>query len=148
MSFDLKIVRMLEATSEEAFDAFCDPDIQKELFADDPSWILEWEWDLRVGGEWRVVWTPPGSDPIREKRVFQVIDRPHRLVFSMSVTMPDESSLELGIDVSFEEDNGKTRMTIVNTGFPTAEIRDSAESEGWAGPLDKFERVVRERAAG
>lgn len=102
MSYDLKLQRVLEAKPEDVFDAFTDPDVQRELFADEPSWILEWEWDLRVGGLWKVVWAPPGSDPIRETRVFKEIDRPSRLVFSMSLAMRDGPSLELGIEVSFE----------------------------------------------
>jgi uncharacterized protein YndB with AHSA1/START domain len=145
MSYDVKLERVLEATPEQAFDAYTDPDVLKGTFADDPSWIQEWELDFREGGEWRVVWTPPGGEPLREKRVFQVIDRPRRLVFSMSVELPDGSTLDLEIDITFEEENGKTRMKILNTGFPTEEIRDSAEKEGWPGPLDKFEEIVKQR---
>lgn len=146
MSHDVRLERVLEATPEEAFDAYTDEEVQRELFADDPSSINEWEWDLRVGGEWKIVWTPEGSEPIRETRVFQVVERPRRLVFSMALTLPDGSNLDLGIEITFEELDGKTLMKIVNTGFPTAEAADIAGKEGWAGGLDKFEQVVRERA--
>jgi Activator of Hsp90 ATPase homolog 1-like protein len=38
--------------------------------------------------------------------------------------------------VTFEEQDGKTRMTVVQSGFPTAELRDYFPTTAWAGALD------------
>jgi hypothetical protein len=43
--------------------------------------------------------------------------------------------------VTFEPEEGKTRLTIVQSGFPTAEMRDEYTS-GWASILDALERIV------
>jgi Activator of Hsp90 ATPase homolog 1-like protein len=79
--------------------------------------------------------------------VFQVVDRPQRLVMSSTMTMPDGSSVETELEITLEEMNGKTRMTIVQSGFPTAESRDAFES-GWPGALERLEGVVRARVSG
>jgi uncharacterized protein YndB with AHSA1/START domain len=49
VSHDLKLERSFDAAPEVVFDAFIDPQAQKELYADAPDWIVEAECDLRVG---------------------------------------------------------------------------------------------------
>jgi hypothetical protein len=43
--------------------------------------------------------------------------------------------------------NGKTRMTILQSGFPTPESRDAFES-GWPGALERLAGVVHARVSG
>ena len=79
MIYDLKVQRVFGCTPEEVFDAFTDPDAQKEWYQLDPDWTVETECDVRVGGVWKSAWGPPGSEPYRERSVFKVVDRPRRL---------------------------------------------------------------------
>jgi hypothetical protein len=46
-----------------------------------------------------------------------------------------------------EEAEGTTRMTLVQTGFPTAEMRDDFTG-GWSDILDALAGVVAARAPG
>jgi uncharacterized protein YndB with AHSA1/START domain len=146
VSHDLKLERLFDAAPAVVFDAFTDPDAQKGLYADAPDWIVEAECDLRAGGRWSVAFGPPGSTPARETNLFQVVDRPRRLVYSSTMTMPDGSSLDTDMQVTFEEDNGGIRMTIVQRGFPTAQARDGF-ADGWPSILDGLGRVVAASAA-
>jgi uncharacterized protein YndB with AHSA1/START domain len=147
MIYDLKVQRVFDATPEDVFDAFTDPDAQTEWYQLEPDWTVETECDLRVGGVWKSAWGPPGSEPYRETCVFQVIDRPRRLVMTSTMTTPGGSRLETELEITFEEENGKTRMTIVQSGFPTAEARDDFEG-GWSGTLERLERVVHAQVSG
>jgi uncharacterized protein YndB with AHSA1/START domain len=147
VSHDLRLERLFEAAPEVVFDAFTDPDAQKELYADAPDWIVEAECDLRVGGRWSITFGPPGSRPARETSVFQVVDRPRRLVYASTMTMPDGSVVDTDMEVTFEEENGGTRMTIVQRGFPTVGLRDDFAG-GWPSILDGLGRVVSARVAG
>ena len=65
--------------------------------------------------------------------------------------MPDGSSIDTELEITLEETNGKTRMTILQSGFPTPESRDAFES-GWPGALERLAGVVhagsRERDGG
>jgi uncharacterized protein YndB with AHSA1/START domain len=63
------------------------------------------------------------------------------------MTMRDGSELQTHVRVTFEPENGKTRIRIVQRGFPDAEIRDGFTS-GWGSILDGLERVVHARLAG
>jgi uncharacterized protein YndB with AHSA1/START domain len=147
LSHDLRLERVYDAAPEVVFDAFTDPDAQKELYADAPDWIVESECDLRVGGRWTIAFGPPGSEPARETNVFQVVDRPHRLVYTSMMRTPDGSSIDTGMQVTFEEVGATTRVTIVQTGYSTTERRDEFAS-GWASILDELERVIAARVSG
>ncbi len=144
MRHDLKLERLYDAAPEVLFDAFTDPQAQKQLYADAPDWIVEAACDLRVGGRWTIAFGPPGSTPARETNVFQVVDRPRRLVYSSTMTMPDGSSVDTSMEVTFVEEDGRTRLTIVQRGFPTAEARDEFAG-GWPSILDGLGRVVAAR---
>ena len=61
MSLDLQLERVYDAAPEVVFDAFTDPDAQKELYADAPDWVVESECDLRPGGRWTIVTRVPPS---------------------------------------------------------------------------------------
>jgi uncharacterized protein YndB with AHSA1/START domain len=146
VSHDLRLERLYDAAPEVVFDAFTDPDAQKELYADAPDWIVEAECDLRVGGRWTIAFGPPGGPPARETNVFEVVDRPRRLVYASTMTMPDGSNVDTRMQVTFQEEDGRTRLTIVQSGFPTPGLRDEFAG-GWAGILDGLGRVVAARAA-
>jgi len=141
VSHDLRVERVFDAAPEVVFDAFIDSDAQLELYADAPDWIVEAECDLRVGGRWSITFGPPGSTPARETNVFRQVDRPRRLVYTSTMTTPNGSTIATDVEVSFDQDDGRTRLTIVQRGFPTAEVRDEFAG-GWASILDGLGRVA------
>jgi uncharacterized protein YndB with AHSA1/START domain len=147
MSHDLRLERVLDAAPEVVFDAFVDPAAQHDLYADAPDWVVESECDLRVGGSWTITFGPPGREPARETNVFEQIERPRLLAYRSTMALPDGSSVGTQMTVTFEPDNGRTRMTVLQSGFPTAELRDGFGG-GWASILDALGRVVTARAAG
>ena len=136
--------RLFDAPPEVVFDAFVDPDAQGQLYADDegdPSWVVESELDLRLGGAWTIAFGKAGEEPFRETNVFEVVDRPRRLVYASTLTESDGSSIETRMEVTFQRENRGTRMTIVHSGFPTPEKRDQFAG-GWPSVLEALERVV------
>ena len=147
MSSELRLERVYDAAAEVVFDAFTDPEAQQELYADAPDWIVESECDLRVGGRWSIVFGPPGETPARETNLFQVVDRPRRLDYASTMALPDGSSVDTHMQVTFEEEDGRTRMTIIQRGFPTLGLRDDFAG-GWSSILDGLGRVVSARVGG
>jgi uncharacterized protein YndB with AHSA1/START domain len=149
MSYELTVERVFEASAEEVFDAFTDANAQREWmgYPADPSSILETECDPRVGGEWVAAWGDSRDELYRETNVFQVFDRPRRLVMATTTTSPDGGRLDTTTEVWFREQDGKTRMTVVQSGFPTAEIRDYFQTTAWAGALEALDTYVRSRTA-
>ena len=147
MTRDLRVERVLKAAPEAVFDAFTDPEAQREMYADAPDWVVRSECDLRVGGRWTIEFGPPGGRPARETCVFEAVERPRRLVYRSTMMMPDGSSVGTRTDVTFEETAaGQTRVTVVQSGFPSAGLRDEF-ADGWGGILDGLARVVAARTA-
>ena len=145
MSHDLRLERVYDAAPETVFDAFTDPDAQKELYADAPDWVVESTIDLRAGGRWTIEFGPPGGPAAVETSVFEVVDRPRRLVYTATMRMPDGTSFDTDVEVRFEEEpGGRTRLAMLQTGFPTRRLRDEI-SGGWPSILDGLARVVAAR---
>jgi uncharacterized protein YndB with AHSA1/START domain len=144
MSYDLTIERLIDAPPEVVFDAFVDPDAQTVLYDDetDATWTVESELDLRAGGIWTIAFGKAGEEPYRETNVFAEVERPRRIVFDSKLFMVDDRrNVETSVTVTFEDRDGKTLLTIVQTGFEREQDRDGIR-EGWSSIIDALERVV------
>jgi uncharacterized protein YndB with AHSA1/START domain len=94
MSHDVKVARLVDASPEEVFDALTNPDGQEAFYGqDDPGWIVRSQCDMRVGGAWTVDFGPSPGELYRHRHVFEVIDRPRRLLASTTETRLDGSTL-------------------------------------------------------
>jgi uncharacterized protein YndB with AHSA1/START domain len=145
VSHDLHIERVIDAEPAEVFTTFVDADAMRHWYLDGPDWVVEVEaCDVRVGGT-TIVSFGPGSERYREEMTYTEVDRPRRLAYDERFTMPDESSFDTVVTVTFDEQDGKTLLTIIQTGFPTAAERD-AHQGGWPGFLDRLERVIADAA--
>ncbi len=71
---------------------------------------------------------------------------PSRLAYAVTATFADGRTLETEIEITFEGKDGQTNMTLVQTGFPSAAIRDDFKGD-WPNFLKRLEHVVMERAA-
>jgi uncharacterized protein YndB with AHSA1/START domain len=143
MSLDVEFSRLIDATPEEVFDAFTDPDGQVAFYGqDDPGWIVRSRCDLRVGGVWTVDFGPSPSELYRHRHVFEVIDRPRRLVLTSSETRLDGSSFHTTLEFTFEARDRKTLMTMTQRGFPTAELRDE-HARGVPNAFGRLDRFIQ-----
>jgi uncharacterized protein YndB with AHSA1/START domain len=138
----LRVERMIDAPPDVVFDAFTSAGGQRAFYGqDDPGWIVESVCDLRVGGVWTVTFGPSPRQLYRHRHVFEVIDRPRRLVLATTESRPDAPSLELEIEFTFEAQGGRTLMAVIQTGFPTAELRDE-HARGAPNAFARLERVI------
>jgi uncharacterized protein YndB with AHSA1/START domain len=151
MSYELRIERLFDAPPEVVFDTLLDPDAQAELYGGVvEGWnLLESEIDLRVGGQWVTVIGPADGkgEPDRLTSVFEAVDRPHRLAYSLSMYVSDWGrTVDSSVTMTFEEQDGKTLLTIVQGGFETEQDRD-AYLGGAPEFLDALQRTVDARVA-
>ncbi len=145
MTHEMKLERLFDAPPEVVFDAFVAPDTQEELHGAGrtPDWIVHrCESDVRVGGTSVYVMGQRGQEPDTETRTYSVVDRPHRLVLRHSMAIAEWGrTVETDVTITFEDQDGKTLFTMVQSGFETVEDRDAFMS-GWPAYLDTLRGVV------
>jgi uncharacterized protein YndB with AHSA1/START domain len=140
MSEDVTVARVIDAPRETVFDAFTAPDGQ-DAFYGEPGWTVESECDLRLGGVWTVTFGPSRDELYRHDHVFRVIDRPSRLVVETTESRPDRSVVEYETEFIFEARAGRTLMTMIHRGLPTAELRDEHRA-GVPPALARLEHAI------
>jgi uncharacterized protein YndB with AHSA1/START domain len=141
MSWDARFARVINARPEVVFDALTGEDGQ-EAFYGEPGWTVESECDLRIGGLWTVTFWPSRDEVYRHDHIFRVIDRPSRLVLGTTERRPDGSIVEYETEFIFEARDGKTLMTMIHRGLPTAELRDEHQA-GVPGAFARLEQAIR-----
>jgi len=135
VSDDRKLERLFDAAPEVVFGGFTGLQAPKERYADAAGWIVESECGLRLGARGRS-WSG-----LREPRRLARptcsgwVGWPRCLVCRAAMTMPGGSSVDAGMEVTFRAHDGRTRMLIVQGGFPAAGVWDEFAG-GWASILD------------
>ena len=144
MTGELRLERVIDAPAGVVFDAFTSDDGRLAFYGtDDPGWIVRSRCDLRVGGLWTVTFGPSPDYLYHHRSVFEVIDRPRRIVLATTELHPDRPRLDFSVEFTFEEHDGRTLMTVIQSGFPTPELRD----EHGRGVPNAFARLERAIAA-
>jgi uncharacterized protein YndB with AHSA1/START domain len=144
MSDDVRFAREIDAAPEKVFDAFTQAGGQEAFYrTDDPGWIVESECDLRVGGAWTVTFGPSRSELSRHEHRFRVIERPRRLLVDTTERRGDGSTLAFETEFIFEERDGKTLMTMIQRGLPTAELREE-HRVGLPNAFARLEQAIKQ----
>jgi len=146
MSYELRLERHYDAPPEEVFDTFADETSQGVLHGSEQrGWNVEViQTDVRVGGTSVVRMGPAGQEPYTETRVYSVVDRPHRLELRYSMSLPETGTLDTEMTVTFEDRDGGTWLTMVETGFEAEAARDGFV-EGWTEYLETLAKVLKAR---
>jgi len=143
MTAELRLERVIDAPPDVVFEAFTTPGGQVAFYgADDPGWVVQSRCDLRVGGLWTVTFGPSPDRLFQHRSVFEVIERPRRIVLATTEFHPDRPSFDFSVEFRFEEQAGQTRMTVIQSGFPTAELRDE-HGRGVPSAFTRLERAIR-----
>ena len=132
---ELVLRRSYPAARERVFRAWTDQkELEKWYTPGDGSWSVRvTEFALRVGGQYRVEFGPPGQTPYVETSVYEKINPPSQLVFRTRLTSGDELLAETHCTVDFIERGDSTDLVMTETGFPS-EVRND-RMRGWGETL-------------
>jgi uncharacterized protein YndB with AHSA1/START domain len=145
VSFDIRVQRQLATPPEVAFHHWIDADERAAWYCgDNDGWVVEAATDLRVGGTHHIAWGPSPAHMWREEGTFDVVEPPHRLAYTSRHIPPEDEGPggEVHVTVTFEANAGGTLLTLVETGYPSAEVRDMVEKEFLPTGLDAYERTL------
>ena len=104
------------------------------------------EGKAETGGHYRVCMQKPDGSQIWLHGVYQEVVPNKKLVMTHVWEQEDGSpGEETLVTVLFEDLGGKTRMTMIQSGFPTEALREE-HGRGVPRALDRLERAVRARS--
>ncbi|HSR75615.1 MAG TPA: SRPBCC domain-containing protein [Xanthobacteraceae bacterium] len=138
----LEIERLIPAPPERVFDYWTEPELLAKWFGPEGFDIPTKNLDVRPGGKWRTTMRTPDGQLRTVSGVYNLIDRPRRLVFTWG--WDDDSGLrghETEVTVTLEPTPGGTRLKLVQQLFQTSEVRQ-LHNRGWASSFNKLQKLA------
>jgi uncharacterized protein YndB with AHSA1/START domain len=136
----LRLERTFDASAEDVFDAWTNPEVLRRWWGAGPDWSTpEVSVDLRVGGRYRLTMLDPASgEQHTVGGEYREISRPDRLVYTWvwEGTGPSAGH-ETVVTVTFTDDGGRTTAVLEHTGLVSAESA-SRHEHGWNACLDNL----------
>jgi len=135
---ELVITRVFDAPRRLVFKAWTQPEHAARWWGPQGFTTISCEMDVRPGGAWwRRMRSPEGTEH-RKRGIYREIVEPERLVFTYATEdAAGNSGHETLVTVTFADLGGKTRLTLRQAAFETADARDAHEG-GWTGCLERF----------
>jgi uncharacterized protein YndB with AHSA1/START domain len=139
-SVQVRVTHRFTASAERVFDAWLDArTVGRWLFATPTGQVVRAEIDPRVGGRYVIVDRRDGQD-VEHFGEYLEIDRPRRLVFTLSVTGFEKTADRITIDIVPLESG--CELTLTHEMHPEfAEWAGKTES-GWTTILAKLEEIL------
>lgn len=142
----LTLTRVFDAPRALVWRAWTDPAMLTQWFGPRGFTSLVPEWELRVGGSFRIVMCGPDGKDYPMKGVFREVVAPERLVYSnIAVDNAGNHLLEGETAVTFAEHDGKTTLTVRCHAVglvPVAPRMLAGMQAGWTQSIDKLEELV------
>ena len=147
MAGELVITRLFDAPRELVFECWTEPQhLQHWQGAPRGFTVTSYESDIRPGGFFRICMrSPEGVDRWLEGG-YREIEKPERLVFTHAwLDANRKPGKETLVTITLAERDGKTELTLRQTGFPSVESRDG-HKYGWSSALDVLVDYLPEAA--
>lgn len=151
---ELVITREFNAPRDLVWKAWTEPEHFKQWYGPEGFTIPLCEIDLRVGGKRHIGMESPGGGVMYMGGEILEIDPPQRLVFiegfldkdgnsvpPSTYGIPDEWPADCRIEITLEESDGKTTMTVRQGPMPAGPMTEGA-SAGWNQAFDKLGKLL------
>lgn len=137
----LHLERTFDATPEEVFDAWTNPEVLRRWWAAAPTWRTPVaEVDLRVGGNYRLSMEDPETGAVHTVvGEYREVHRPERLAYSWSWEQGDGSVGHVStVTVDFIAEGAGTTVVLEHIGLATPESCEQ-HRHGWIGCLENLQ---------
>ena len=130
----VRVERSFEASAEQVFDAWLDPaTVGKWLFATSEGEMVRVEIDPREGGAFCIVERRDGDD-VAHEGVYDAIERPGRLAFTLQVSKYSDRTSRIAVDV--EPLSEGCRLVLTQEPAPISADEAEKYRRGWATVLE------------
>jgi uncharacterized protein YndB with AHSA1/START domain len=152
---ELLIERIFDVPRERLWQAWTNPQQVKRWWGPKEFTAPYAEIDLRVGGKYLYCMRSPEGKEFWSGGVYRAIVPLEKIVVTDSFTdekgnvvpaaqygMSGDWPLELMVTITFEEQNGKTKMTLRHVGIPAGENLEACR-QGWNQSFDKLAETLK-----
>ena len=137
----LVVRRTYDASRDRIYRAWTDPDDLCRWYTPFPRTPVKvLEFDLRVGGRYRVEFGEPGETPYIETGEYREIAPPSKLVFATRLEHAGEVIADTMCTIELIERGTQTEVVMTETGFP-ADQREPRRG-GWGRTLDNLNIIL------
>jgi uncharacterized protein YndB with AHSA1/START domain/predicted SnoaL-like aldol condensation-catalyzing enzyme len=156
---ELVITRIFDAPRELVWKAWTDPEHIQRWWGPKDFTAPACKMDFRVGGKYLFCMRSPAGRDYWSTGVYREIIPFERIVCTDSFAdaegnivpatyydMSPDFPLEMLVTVTFEDHEGKTKMTLKHSGLPAGEMSEQTGT-GWNESFDKLAESLRERVA-
>jgi uncharacterized protein YndB with AHSA1/START domain len=154
---ELVITRIFDAPRELVWKAWTEPERSMRWWGPKNFTSPVSKIDLRVGGTYLNCMRSPEGQDYWSTGVYREIVPMERIVYTDSFAdekgnvvpathygMGPDFPLEMLVSVTFEEDGGRTKMTLRHVGIPAGRMSELTEA-GWNESFDKLAEVLAGR---
>jgi len=155
------ISRTFDAPRELVWKAWTEPERLAQWFGPKGTKISSSKNDLRPGGVYHYGMRTPDGTEMWGKWVYREVEKPARLVFVNSFSDPEGGitrhpfapgwPLEMLSNITFDDDGGKTRITIRWSPLNASDAEKnvfregfSGMEKGWGGTMEQLEAYLAE----
>ena len=151
----IQIIRIFDASRELVWKAWTDPQHFRRWWGPKDYTCPFCEMDFRVGGKYLNCMRSPEGKEYWGTGVFREIIPMERIVFTDCFAdeqgnvvpathygMSPDFPLEMLVIVTFEDLDGKTKMTLEHIGIPTGPDSEGAQ-QGWSESFDKLAKTLK-----
>ena len=137
---EITMTRVFDAPRELVFQAHTDPQHIPHWWGQRGSTTIVDTMDVRPGGAWRFVQRDPEGNEYGFRGEYREVVPPERLVYTFEFEgMPGQILVET---ITFEEHDGKTRLTSTSV-FSSVEDRDGMLESGMeSGAIESWDRLA------
>lgn len=149
---ELMMSRVLDAPRELVYKAWTDPKMVEQWWGPSGVFIPTCELDVRVGGKINIV-MEAGEELGQAKGMrwpmegeYVDLDEPNKIVFKSNAVNQGRVIFEHETTVTFEEENGQTRMNVhvvVTAVYEGSEYAIAGMEQGWNSQFDKLVEFIK-----
>ncbi|MGH2955957.1 MAG: SRPBCC family protein [Solirubrobacterales bacterium] len=137
----LELKRVFPAARPRLYQLLTEPEELARWWGPRGFTTPELEWDLRVGGRYRLTMQPPDGDAFHLTGEFREVEPLSELTYSFRWEEPDPDDRETLVRLSLADLDGSTELSLSQGPFAT-EARLDLHRNGWSDSLDKLDEVL------
>lgn len=133
----LEIRRTFDASLEDAWAAWTDPDQVAKWFAPGPMNAQVHRYEVREGGEFEVDMVDPDGNVHKAVGTFRTIQPKKKIVMTWRWKAEGTWGAETLVSVTFDAADGGTEIALVHEKLPDTESVEN-HTQGWTGCFEKL----------